>query len=98
MANFHNVSSPYKNTPVTDFYLDEYVPVDIPTSIEDYELVIPSKYDERPDLLANELYGSPRLWWIFAQVNKDILIDPIGDFVSGVTITIPTNTTISGII
>jgi hypothetical protein len=46
-------------------------------------------YDERPDLLAYELYGSTRLWWVFTLRNPDLLKDPIRDFKSGLTIFLP---------
>ena len=37
----------------------------------------------------NELYGTVRLWWLFALRNPDILVDPIEDFKAGVTIFLP---------
>ena len=43
----------------------------------------------RPDLLAFDLYGTPRLWWVFAQRNPDQIEDPIYDFKPGVTIQLP---------
>lgn len=98
MANFHKQTSYYKSTPVTEFYLDLWNPIEVPTSVYDEEYVIESNYNERPDLLAADRYGSPRLWWIFAMANKDILIDPISDFRSGVTITIPAKETIERLI
>jgi hypothetical protein len=98
MADFHKQTSFYKQTPQRDFYLDIWNPITVPASVNDREYVIESKYEQRPDLLAHDEYGSPRLWWIFALVNKDILIDPIGDFNTGKTITIPTKRTIEGLI
>jgi hypothetical protein len=35
------------------------------------------------------LYGTPRLWWVFAQRNPDQIEDPIYDFRPGVTIQLP---------
>lgn len=46
-------------------------------------------YDERPDLLAHQIYGDSKLWWVFALRNPDILQDPIRDFKSGVSIILP---------
>ena len=43
----------------------------------------------RPDLLAYDLYGSIKLWWIFSQRNMDIIKDPIYDMVPGVKIFLP---------
>ena len=48
-----------------------------------------AKYDEKPDLLAYDLYGNSKLWWVFALFNQDKLKDPILDFKSGITITVP---------
>ena len=44
---------------------------------------------QRPDLLANRLYETSELWWVFAIRNPDILTDPIRDFKTGVTIALP---------
>jgi hypothetical protein len=43
----------------------------------------------RPDLLAYDIYGDSQLWWVFAVRNKDVLKDPIYDFVPGQTIYLP---------
>jgi len=98
MADFHKQTSFYRDTPVQDFYLGLWDPIEVPTSVSDREYVIESKYDRRPDLLADSIYGSARLWWIFAISNKDVLIDPIDDFTAGTTITIPAKTTIERLI
>ena len=58
----------------------------VPASPDDQPYVIDPQYNHRPDLLAYDLYGSPKLWWIFTQRNMDILEDPIYDFESGVEI------------
>ena len=47
------------------------------------------KYEHRPDLLAHELYGNAKLWWVFAEFNPDLLNDPIVDFKTGITIKYP---------
>lgn len=56
-------------------------------SDEIYEIGV--GYDERPDLLAHQIYGDSRLWWVFALRNPDILKDPIRDFKSGKSIILP---------
>jgi len=58
----------------------------VPASPDDQPYTIDPQYNHRPDLLAYDLYGSPKLWWIFTQRNMDILEDPIYDFESGVEI------------
>jgi len=98
MANFHKVSSPYYQTQVEEFYLGEYVPVTIPKSISDITYRIAPKYHLRPDLLANDIYGSSRLWWVIAQCNKDVLIDPIEDFKTGTIILLPSADTVKSVI
>ena len=47
------------------------------------------KHENKPDLLAYELYGNSKLWWVFALFNQDKLKDPIIDFKEGVTIKVP---------
>lgn len=91
MANQYNSRSRYRNTNIKDFYLDIWNAEGLnqSPSVDDTEYVIESRYDRRPDLLANELYGDPSQWWRLAMRNKDILIDPIDDFTSGTTIWVP---------
>lgn len=58
-------------------------------SSSDNILLLETKYDKRPDLLSNDLYGSPNWWWIFMIYNPDKIQDPIYDFVPGISIRIP---------
>jgi hypothetical protein len=44
--------------------------------------------------LANDLYGDPNLWWVFAARNPNMIEDPIFDFVAGRAIYIPKQETI----
>jgi len=96
MADFHDPTSIYKNTKVKDFYLDLWNAddLDFPKSSDDVEYIIPAEYNHRPDLLANEIYGTISYWWVFPLRNKDILVDPINDFVTGLTIWIPSQNNI----
>jgi len=93
MAEIHGNSSYYKETPIKDFYLDlwEADSYEIPSSVDDKQITIESKYHRRPDLLAYDMFGSQQLWWVFPMRNKDLLIDPINDFTSGLVIWVPTN-------
>lgn len=79
----------YKNTDISDFYLGFYTPVDIQNSIYDEEYIIEAKYNNRPDLLSYELYGTPSLWWAIVQRNIDVIEDPLSDFTTGKRIFIP---------
>lgn len=82
-------TSPYFLTPVKDWYLDLWVPRSVPKNDFDKILIIPPEFDQRPDLLSQQEYGTPRLWWVFAIRNPDLIIDPINDFVSGLEIFVP---------
>jgi len=44
-------------------------------------------------LLAYDLYGNSKLWWVFAQFNQDKLKDPVVDFLPGLEIQVPTKFT-----
>lgn len=94
MAEFHKSTSPYKKTPVRDFYLDIWKQPNISLN-DSEEIVIDQRYDRRPDLMAYDTYGTPNLWWVFAVVNKDTLIDPTEDFIAGKKIIVPANNEVS---
>jgi hypothetical protein len=91
MAKNSKVSSQYVNTPIKNWYLDLWVPRNVPMNDFDKIIIIPPEYNQRPDLLSNSEYGTPRLWWIFAMRNPDLINDPINDFVSGLEIYVPAN-------
>lgn len=55
---------------------------------------IDSFYDNRPDLLAHDLYNSSKLWWVFMHRNMDVITDPIWSFETGTTIRIPKKPTL----
>jgi hypothetical protein len=70
-------------------YLDVLNFIDIPLETDDIEFEITSLYMHRPDLLAYDIYGDSQLWWVFAVRNKDVLRDPLYDFVPGQRIFLP---------
>ena len=90
----HN--SPYYNTPQTTSYLGYWVPPAVSRSATDTLIEIEPRHNNRPDILSYDLYGTSRLWWIFAMMNPDQLVDPIYDLVSGMQIYVPSNITIQG--
>jgi hypothetical protein len=92
MADNSKDSSQYLSTPIKDWYLDLLVGRTVPTRLSDRLIEIPPAFDQRPDLLSYHEYGTPKLWWTFSVRNPDVLIDPIGDFVAGLHIYVPTNT------
>lgn len=63
----------------------------------DEPYIIDPAYDQRPDLLSYRLYGSSRLWWIFAIRNPDEIIDPIRDFTTGKHIMLPAKERLSNL-
>jgi len=88
MAQYSN-TSPYYVTPENSISLDFFVPRPITAQDNDLEYIINRTYAYRPDLLAYDLYGTPRLWWVFAQRNPDVIEDPIYDFEPGKVIRLP---------
>ena len=62
----------------------------IPRDPSDAEFVVTVQYEFRPDLLAQDLYDDPKLWWVFAQRNPNQLgPDPYFNFKSGIKIYLP---------
>lgn len=85
----YNKLSPYVNTGLAGGYLDILTFIDIPSEADDIRFTITSLYMHRPDLLAYDIYGDSQLWWVFSVRNKDILKDPVFDFIPGQTIFLP---------
>lgn len=81
--------SPWNKTPQNSLYLDILEMVPVPAESDDYLYVLEQQYRHRPDLLAYDLYGTPKLWWVFVQRNMSVIKDPIYDFETGVSIYIP---------
>ena len=84
----YNPGSPYAFTPQTSMYLDIWVAPFVQPSDQDQILIVGPSFKHRPDLLSQTLYNTPRLWWIFAMLNPDILKDPIFDLQPGIEIRI----------
>ena len=84
----YSTSSPWHNTDYTSNgdALGYFRIRPVPASPDDRPYKIDPQYNHRPYLLAYDLYGSPKLWWVFTQRNMDILEDPIYDFEAGVEI------------
>lgn len=87
-----------KNTDLVDGrFLDVNRLPTFRVSVTDETYVIESEFDQRPDLLAYAVYQNSHLWWVFALRNPDILLDPIRDFTTGTTITLPSEGTIKAL-
>lgn len=87
-------SSPYKDTPVFNNFLDLLQMRKIPKRRDDQVFTITQSYEFRPDLLAFDLYQDSRLWWVFAVRNPNSIKDPIFDFTSGKRIYVPKKETL----
>jgi len=89
MAKYDGNSPWNKTKIVKNQYLDILSIRSIPAENDDILYAIQPQFTYRPDLLAYGLYGSHKLWWVFAQRNIDVLKDPIYDFVAGTEIYLP---------
>ena len=92
MATTYRTDSMYRNTSIiNNKYLDILESsIEDPTEYNTKAFTLTSKYDQRPDKLAYDLYGNAKLWWVFAHFNQDTLKDPIIDFQAGLEIQVPT--------
>lgn len=89
MATYTN-TSPYSNTVISSNGELELLKIrPVPADDDDFLYEIEPQYTHRPDLLAFDIYGSSKLWWVFAQRNMDILKDPVFDLEPGVKIFLP---------
>mgnify|MGYP001601326517 CR=1 FL=1 len=66
----------------------------VPASVDDEEYIIELIFENRPDLLAYEVYGNSRLWWIIVMRNLNVIKDPLRDFRAGTTIQLPNPETV----
>lgn len=79
----------YKNVKNAQYSRGYYKDINIPFDVTDDFITITPKYNQKPGLLANDLYGTPRLSWIFYYFNKDKMEDIIFDLKTGLTIRVP---------
>jgi hypothetical protein len=93
-------TSPYNATSVANGkFLDFMNFRPIPKRPSDVYYKIPAVYEYRPDMLAFDLYGDSRLWWVFAARNPNRLgSDPYFEFVEGLGIYIPTQDTLTQVL
>lgn len=94
----YNITSPYAKTPTDRFYLGLYVDRPIPENINDTLIEVTDKYVHRPDLLAHELYGDTRLWWVFYRRNLNIIKDPVFGFTAGLQIYVPSKDHLTNVV
>jgi len=88
-------TSPWGNTQINKSgELDILSIRPVPAEDDDFLYTIEPQYLHRPDLLAYDLYGSSKLWWVFAQRNIETLKDPVFDMIPGVKIFLPKDSNI----
>ena len=88
-------NSPYANTGTYRAGLDVMKHRRIPRFADDKLFEIDPEFHMRPDKLAEQLYGSDKLWWVFAARNPSALKDPLYHFVTGNKIFLPTKQTLT---
>lgn len=91
MAYTHSKTSPYGITPSRDGMVGLYRHRNIPKSNDDRTIKLTKKYENRPDLLSYDLYGTPEFWWVFCVRNPNVIRDTVWDFVAGIEITVPSD-------
>jgi hypothetical protein len=94
MSANYDATSPYFTTGYSQFFLDVMVNRPIPQESDDVGFQINLTYQYRPDLLAHDLYGDARLWWVFYQRNPNTLTKPPLDFTVNTVIYLPKITTL----
>jgi hypothetical protein len=94
MANYAK-ASPWSDTRQNNFYLDLLEIRPVPSEPDDFRYVIENQYRHRPDLLAYDVYGNAKLWWVFVQRNMSVIKDPIYDFEPGTVIYLPKKTNLA---
>lgn len=95
----YEASSPWASTlVVNNEYLDILRIRPVPAENDDIVYTLETQYTYRPDLLAYDLYGDRRLWWVFSQRNMDLIKDPVYDMLPGLQIYLPKGESLSRIL
>lgn len=92
MTTIYSNTSPWFDTKIVEKKLDFLQIRPVAAEADDFLYKLEAQYTHRPDLLAYDLYGTAKLWWVFTQRNMDVIKDPIYDFVPGIRIYIPKKT------
>jgi hypothetical protein len=82
-------TSPYYITQQGTSYLDVMTWRTVPAEVDDILFTVTASYENRPDLLAFDLYNDVDLWWVFSARNPSILKDPVFDLKPGIKIYLP---------
>jgi hypothetical protein len=90
-SSANNTVSRYVQGGVTDVYANRLGWWDgftFPPSSDDVSFTLESKYNQRPDLLAYDMYGKSLLVWFVLQYNG--IVDINEEFITGAVIRLPT--------
>jgi hypothetical protein len=90
----YKITSPWHDTAMSNGYLGNFNIRPVSAEPDDIPYTIDPHYNYRPDLLSQDLYGTPKLWWVFTQRNMNTIRDPIFDFKVGTLIYLPKKTTL----
>lgn len=82
-ANY-SPNSPYAATKVNGWYLGHYVHRPIYSAPDDELITLEKKYENRPDKLSYDLYGTPEYWWVFQTRNRNVIKHPIWGMTAGI--------------
>ena len=91
----YKTNSVYALSPMDSGKLGIWEPPDFEITGNESTMIISRHYRNRPDLLSQELYGTPQLWWVIKMINPDKLNDPVWDFVEGLEILTPSPSEVS---
>lgn len=94
----YNNDSPYYETPQTSEFLDLLTYRAVPAEQDDVLYTLTSVHNNRPDLLAFDLYGNSNLWWVFIARNPNVFTDPVWDFVEGRKFYLPKQETLERVL
>lgn len=97
MADYSQ-TSPYYSTSQIKQELQVLNYRDIPHEADDLSYEITAEFNNRPDLLAYDLYGNASYWWVFTNRNPDVLKDPVWDFTAGKVIFLPKKSSIKEVL
>lgn len=87
------IHSAYINTPVYQVGTDIYFGLlrdPIVQDATDMQYQVTQGFENRLDLISNNFYGTPNLWWVIAMVND--INDPMLGVDIGTKLRIPTKT------
>lgn len=87
----YSKASPYYTTKQSSWFLSLLELRDIPPHSSDKVITIEPHYHERPDLLADHLYGNAEYLWVFMVRNPNVIKDYIYDLTAGKQIYVPTS-------